>query len=184
MLPAGQQMVCSLLKITGPGPLLRTAALKRHFRTGSSWKRIIPGWPGTGDGRCWYCGPITILTTIYDACDVAWWDGGYSRARLSSQLYQWEPVLEYENLDFNGRYILRVSGMGEALARTDGERLKPVIYNKGIGGFKEFVIPKHITRDGKMRLTFDRPEESHLNWKEYSHISDVWLIDVSHSPVR
>ncbi len=121
-----------------------------------------------------------VLTTIYDACDVAWWDAGYSRARLSSQLFQWEPVLEYENLDFNGRYILRVSGMGDALVRTDGERLEPVRYNKGIGEFKEFVIPKHITRDGNMRLTFDRPEESHLNWKQYSHISDVWLIDVSH----
>ncbi|MCK4822330.1 hypothetical protein KA005_41590, partial [bacterium] len=121
-----------------------------------------------------------VLTTIYDACDVAWWDAGYSRARLSSQLFQTEPILEYENLDFNGRYILRVSGMGDALVRTDGERLEPVIYNKGIGEFKEFVIPKHITRDGKMRLTFDRPEESHLNWKKYSHISDVWLIDVSH----
>ena len=125
-----------------------------------------------------------VLTTVYDACDVGWREGGYSRARLSSQLYQWEPVLEYENLDFNGRYILRVTGMGDALARTDGERLEPVLYHKGEGEFKEFVIPRHITRDGKMRLTFDRPEESHLNWKKYSHISDVWLIDVSQSPVR
>jgi len=71
---------------------------------------------------------------------------------------------------------LVLCGMGDALVRTDGERLEPVLYNKGIGEFKEFVIPKHITRDGKMRLTFDRPEESHLNWKQFSHVSDVWLI--------
>jgi hypothetical protein len=142
---------------------------------------VIRNWENPGQGSYYdnvsniETGP-RVLTTVYDACDVAWWDSGYSRARLSSQLYQWNPVLEYENLDFNGRYILRVCGMGDALARTDGERLEPVLYNKDKGGFKEFVIPKYITGDGKMRLTFDRPEESHLNWKQYSHVSDVWLI--------
>ncbi|MFC1634519.1 hypothetical protein ACFL5Z_06715 [Planctomycetota bacterium] len=117
-----------------------------------------------------------VQTTSDDACDVAWWDNGSSRARLSSQLFQWEPVLEYENLDFNGRYIIRICGQGDALIRVDGERLEPVRYNKEFEGFKEFVIPKNITRDGKMRVSFDRPEESHLNWRQYSHISDVWLI--------
>ena len=117
-----------------------------------------------------------VKTTSYDACDVAWWDSGNSRARLSSQLFQTEPELAYENLDFNGRYIIRVSGLGDALIRIDGERLEPTLYNKGIGEFKEFVIPKYITQDGRMRVTFDRPEESHKRWKEFSHVSDVWLI--------
>ena len=117
-----------------------------------------------------------VQTTSNDACDVAWWDSGKSRARLSAQLFQYEPVLEYDNLDFNGRYIIRICGRGDALIRVDGERLEPVLYNKEPGGFKEFVIPKNITRDGKMRVSFDRPEESHLNWRQYSHISDVWLI--------
>ncbi len=117
-----------------------------------------------------------VLTTSFDACDVAWWDNGFSRKRLSSQLFQTDPVLEYENLDFNGRYIIRVAGQGDALIRVDGERLEPVMYDKELEGFKEFVVPKHITRDGKMRVTFDRPEESHLNWRKYSHISDVWVI--------
>ncbi len=117
-----------------------------------------------------------VLTTSFDACDVAWWDNGFSRKRLSSQLFQTDPVLEYDNLDFNGRYIIRVAGQGDALIRVDGERLEPVVYDKEIEGFKEFVVPKHITRDGKMRVTFDRPEESHLNWRKYSHISDVWVI--------
>jgi len=62
------------------------------------------------------------------------------------------------------------------LIRVDGERLEPTLYNKGIGEFKEFVVPKWITQDGKMRVTFDRPEESHLRWTSYSHISEVWLL--------
>jgi len=142
---------------------------------------VIRTWENPGPG-CYYdnvsnieTGP-RVLTTSYDACDVAWWDNGYSRARLSSQLFQTEPILEYKNLDFNGKYIIRVSGLGEALIRVDGERLEPTMYNKGIGEFKEFVIPRNLTQNGKIRVTFDRPEESHLRWSKYSHISDVWLI--------
>ncbi|KAA3659172.1 MAG: hypothetical protein DWQ10_09425 [Calditrichaeota bacterium] len=142
---------------------------------------IIRTWENPGPGS--YYDNISnietgtrVLTSQYDACDVAWWDGGYSRARLSSQLFQWEPVLEYENLDFNGRYIIRVCGQGDALLRADGKRLEPVLYNKGLGEFKEFVVPKHITQDGRMRVSFDVPEESHLRWTQFSHISDVWVI--------
>jgi len=117
-----------------------------------------------------------VTTTVYDATDVAWWDGGYSRERLSSQLYQQQPDLYYEDLDFNGRYIIRVSGKGDALLRVDGERLEPEKYDKEIGGFKEFVVPMHLTRDGIIKVTFDRPEESEIRWTKQSHVSDVWLI--------
>ena len=117
-----------------------------------------------------------VLTSSYDGTDVAWWNGGNSRERLSSQLFQIDPVLEYNNLDFNGKYHIRVSGYGDALIRVDGERLEPTLYNKGIGEFKEFVVPKPLTQDGKIRVTFDRPEESQIRWTKYSHISEVWLI--------
>ncbi len=143
--------------------------------------KIIRTWENPGQGSYYdnisniETGP-RVLTTQYDACDVAWWNGGYSRARLSSQLFQSSPVLQYEDLDFNGRYFIRVAGQGEALLRADGERLEPVLYNKGLGEFKEFIVPRHITRDGRLRVTFDIPEESHLNWRRYSHISDIWLI--------
>jgi len=142
---------------------------------------IIRTWENPGEGNYYdnisniETGP-RVKTTSYDACDVAWWDDGYSRARLSSQLFQWEPVLEYENLDFNGCYLIRVCGLGEALIRADGERLEPILYQRGFGEFKEFIVPRSITQDGKMRVSFDRPEESHLNWKQFSFISDVWLI--------
>jgi hypothetical protein len=143
--------------------------------------KIIRTWENPGKGNYYdnisniTTGP-RVLTTSYDATDVAWWNGGYSRARLSSQLFQNNPVLEYENLDFNECYLIRVCGQGEALLRADGRRLEPVLYNKGRGEFKEFIVPKSITRDGEMRITFDVPEESHLNWRDHSHVSDVWVI--------
>ena len=95
---------------------------------------------------------------------------------LSSQLFQQQPELIYEDLDVNGRYMIRVSGRGEALLRVDGKRVDPLTYDKEIGGFKEFVIPKNLTRDGTIKVTFDRPEESNIRWSSQSHVSDVWLI--------
>ncbi|WP_020531844.1 hypothetical protein [Flexithrix dorotheae] len=117
-----------------------------------------------------------VTTTVYDAVDFGWWDGGLCRWRLSSQVYQNDPILEYEDLDPNGRYMVRVAGYGDALIRVDGVRLDPLVYHKEIEGFKEFIVPKHVVGDGTLTITFDRPEESHLNWRNQSRVSDVWLI--------
>ena len=99
-----------------------------------------------------------------------------TRKRLSSQLYQQQPELDYINLDPTGRYRIRVSGRGEALLRVDGERLDPLVYDKEIGGFKEFVVPMNMVGDGKIHVSFDRPEESQIRWTLQSHVSDVWLL--------
>ncbi|NQU52104.1 MAG: hypothetical protein HQ522_06150 [Bacteroidetes bacterium] len=117
-----------------------------------------------------------VSTTSYDACDVAWREGGTTRKRLSSQLFQASPVIDYEYLDFNGRYRIRCSGRGDCLLRVDEKRLEPIAYDKEIGGFKEFVVPMELTQDGKIRVTFDIPEESHIRWSSQSAISDVWVI--------
>jgi hypothetical protein len=117
-----------------------------------------------------------VTTTVGDATDFAWWDNGNSRARLSWQTFQRDPILEYEDLDPNGRYLLRVCGYGEALVRVDGRRLEPIRYNKEIGQFKEFIVPRPLVGDGQLLVTFDQPEESQINWRKHSRISDVWLL--------
>ncbi len=117
-----------------------------------------------------------VKTTVYDATDFAWKDNGFCRWRLSSQTYQNDPVLEYEDLDPNGRYLVRVTGYGDALLRADGQRLKPLVCDKKRDGIKEFLVPRRLVGNGTLRITFDLPEESHLNWRLHSVVSDVWLI--------
>ena len=143
--------------------------------------KLIANWENPGPGG--YYDDVSnisksphVTTTVYDAVDFVWNNGGFSRWRLSSQLSQVDPILEYEDLDPNARYLIRVTGYGDALVRVDGKRLEPIKYEKHREGFKEFIVPKSIVGDGKMTLTFDRAEESHLNWRNYSRISDVWLI--------
>ncbi|MBI2432711.1 MAG: hypothetical protein HYV26_07570 [Candidatus Hydrogenedentes bacterium] len=106
-----------------------------------------------------------------------WWDNGYSRQRLSWQVSQdWPDALQYNDLDPNAHYHLRMTGYGEAFVRADGERLTPGRYEKEIGGIKEFSVPKQLTADRKLTVTFDRPEESQLNWRQQSRLAEVWLI--------
>lgn len=145
--------------------------------------KIIYSWENPGQGS--YYDNVSniaqskhVTTTIYDAVDFGWWEGGNSRWRLSSQVYQTQgnPILEYEDLDPNARYIIRVAGFGEALIRIDGHRLEPLVYNKERYGFKEFIVPRNVIGDGKITVSFDQPEESHLRWRWYSAVSDVWLI--------
>ncbi len=120
-----------------------------------------------------------VLSFSDDATDVAWWENGLSRRRLSTQLFQNFPVLKYNDLDPGGRYMIRISGYREALLRVDGERINPTTYNKGYEEFKEFPLnPKYVS-DGKIDITFDQPEESSLNWREASKVTDVWLIKLN-----
>jgi hypothetical protein len=142
---------------------------------------VIRTWENPGTGS--YYDNVSDLsmephvkTRTEDGTDVAWWDGGMSRKRLSTQLFQNFPRLEYADLDPNGRYVIRIAGFGEALVRADGERLEPTVYNKGLEEFKEFLVNQKYVSDGKLVITFDQPEESKLNWRQQSKVCDVWLL--------
>lgn len=142
---------------------------------------VIRTWENPGTGSYYdnvsdlSKGP-RVKTRTDDGTDVAWWDSGMSRKRLSTQLFQNFPRLEYTDLDPNGRYIIRIAGYGEALVRADGERLEPILYNKGLEEFKEFLVNQKYVSDGKLTVTFDQPEESKLNWRQQSKVCDVWLL--------
>jgi hypothetical protein len=142
---------------------------------------IIRTWENPGTGSYYdniqdvSKGP-RVTSVSQSNIGYAWWDGGRSRKRLSTQLYQNFPVLEYTDIDPEGHYIIRVSGYGEALLRVEGERLRPLTYNKGFEEFKEFIVPRRLLGRGSLKVTFDEPEESHLNWRHRSWVSDVWLL--------
>jgi hypothetical protein len=119
---------------------------------------------------------LRVTSETEDAIDYLWENDGLSRKRLSTQLFQFTPVLEYTGLDPNSDYLIRVAGFGEALLRANGERLIPTKYEKGFEQFKEFPLSKELIKDGKLKITFDKPDEDHLNWRQQSRITDVWVL--------
>jgi len=106
-----------------------------------------------------------------------WWDEGSSRRRLSWQTsLDWPLGLAYDRLDPAASYRVRMTGYGEVRLRLNGEPATPTLYGKAIGEFKEFPVPAPLLKDGKLRLTFDPLDEGHLNWRQQSRVSEVWLL--------
>lgn len=107
-----------------------------------------------------------------------WWDNGKSRARLSWQSSMtWPLAVVYEGLDPNAAYTVRSTGYGQSLLRIDGERVAPSLDGKERGEFKEFPVAAKFLEDRKLVLTWDRPtDEGHLNWRQQSHLSEIWLL--------
>jgi hypothetical protein len=145
---------------------------------------ILATWENPGPGSFYdnisdlSKGP-RVKTRTEDATDVLWENNGMSRKRLSTQLYQNFPILDYSDLDPNGQYLIRVSGYGDALLRVDGERIEPTSYPKGFEEFKEFPLSPKYVSDGKLSISFDEPEESHLNWRQHSKVFDIWVLKLN-----
>ncbi len=117
-----------------------------------------------------------VISETDDAIDYLWENNGFSRKRLSTQLFQFSPILQYDELNPKSDYIIRVTGYGEALLRANGERLKPTRYDKGFEQFKEFPLPQELIKQGKLKITFDEPDEGHLNWRKQERVTDVWIL--------
>lgn len=106
-----------------------------------------------------------------------WWESGYSRKRLSWMVsLRWPSAMRYDHLDTTARYVIRVTGYGESLLRANGVRLTPGLYNKGVGELKEFAVPPALSQTGSLLLTWDSIDEEHLNWRQHSRGTEVWLI--------
>ncbi len=117
-----------------------------------------------------------VVSETDDSIDYLWENNGHSRKRLSTQLFQFTPELHYDDLDSTSDYMIRVAGYGEAFLRANGERLKPTKYEKGYEQFKEFPLPKELIKNGKLLITFDKPDEENLNWRKQSRVTDVWVL--------
>jgi hypothetical protein len=159
-------------KIAAKGREEQLAAIRRI----AEWED--PGSGGYYDDVSNSSASPRVKSVVDDATDFLWENDGRSRRRLSTQTYQNFPVLEYADLDPRAKYILRIAGYGDALLRIDGRRIEPILYGKGMEEFKEFLIDPRYYSDGEMRVTFDQPEESHLNWRQHSKVSDVWLLRI------
>ena len=108
--------------------------------------------------------------------DHVWKDGGLSRDRIAWMTYLDWPVGVRYPVEPGGEYVLRMTGQGVALTRVDGERVEPAVDGKTPAEFKEFPVPAKATEDGAIVVTWDVPDEAHLNWRQRSRLNEIWLI--------
>ena len=125
-------------------------------------------------GEPWNTDP---LMRKQDNPSFDWRDNGFSRQRhsfLSSM--RWPVGLEYNGLDPAAPYTVRVTGFGECLLKINGQRVSHTLYGKGLGEIKEFPVPPGLIKDRKITVTFEDIDETNINWRNQSRITEVWLI--------
>jgi hypothetical protein len=110
---------------------------------------------------------------------VMFWvdDNPLARARQSWVTDEaWPKALKYTSLDPEADYLVRTTGCGDCLLRANGVRIAPTLDGKLVGELKEFPLPRGLTRDGSLTITFDPTFEPHLNWRVQSRLTEIWLI--------
>lgn len=143
--------------------------------------KMIANWENPGVGSYYdNVGKISqsdhVERNQTDTPSYGWFGKMDGPPRLSTKVYMDQPILEYNNLDPDSDYLIRVSGFGEALLRANGKKIIPTKYEKGYEQFKEFPLPKDLIKDVKLKITFDTPDEEHLNWRQQSRVTDVWVL--------
>jgi hypothetical protein len=129
---------------------------------------VVRARAGTGADSFIEAGPIPHFV---------WEDQGKSRKRLSWQTsLRWPLALVYDQIDPAASYVVRLNGPGEIKLKIDDEPVEPIKYSKNLGELKEYRVPAAALADRKVVLTFDPIDESHLNWRQHSRLSEVWLI--------
>lgn len=108
--------------------------------------------------------------------DHVWANNGLNRDRLSWQTYMDWPIAVKYQVDPASKYVVRISGQGEALTSIDGIRVQPARYGKTPAEPKEFPVPQSALDDGAIIITWERPDERHLNWRQRSRINEIWLL--------
>lgn len=108
---------------------------------------------------------------------VMWWEDGKSRKKPAWITYMdWPAGIVYDHLDMHAKYLIRTTGFNQCLMRINGDRVQPTVDGKAIGDFKVFAVPEKDVKSGKLLLTFDRPDERHLNWRQHSRLCEIWLL--------
>jgi hypothetical protein len=103
-------------------------------------------------------------------------DGERARHRYGWLHMMSNPELFFEGIDPDANYLFRIAGIGDSKPRADGELLVPSSYDTSMGGFKDFPVPGYHYTDGTLKITFDYLDERHLNWRDRSYMTEVWLI--------
>lgn len=146
------------------------------------WERLeqLRTWESPGLG-CFYddignSARSPHATGSTDTSSFWWLDNGMSRLRLSWLVTGLPGSLDYNNLDPNATYVLRFCGFGELKPRADGQALEATRYETEANTMKEFPVPQHLLKDGKLSITFDSVYLEGVNWRHQPRLAEAWLL--------
>ena len=71
----------------------------------------------------------------------------------------------------------KIGNSGDKI-RSSGLVLPAGLIQKTFSGLEEseeFQVSRKYVSDGKVEVSFDQSQESHLNWRQHSKVCDIWF---------
>ncbi|HOQ31148.1 MAG TPA: alpha-glucuronidase family glycosyl hydrolase [Candidatus Hydrogenedens sp.] len=107
-----------------------------------------------------------------------WFDNGKTRKRIAwlSSLEHGEA--QYQGLEPNAQYILRITGLGKPQIMIDGQKINnPDEKGIELGEFKDYVVPSECIQDREITVKWTLPVgDLKKNWRQQSRICEMWLL--------
>jgi hypothetical protein len=108
-----------------------------------------------------------------------WMDIQRRGLRLAWHTYLNRPApMIYTGLDPQARYTVRLFAQRTSPLKVDGVPAKLIRRGETCDQVEEqeFEVPPEAIADGRLELTWDRLDESHLNWRNRHYVCEVWVI--------
>ena len=85
--------------------------------------------------------------------------------------------LTYTNLDRRGGYTVLLFAQGDSPLLVDGKPAKRIRVGPKYDQVteQEFEIPDDAVQDGNITLTWDKLDQSHLNWRDRHYVTELWV---------
>ncbi len=86
--------------------------------------------------------------------------------------------ITYNNLDTTSPYVVRLFSQRESPLVIDGIKARLLKTGETFDKVTEqvFEVPLEASRDGRIKLTWQTPDESHLNWRDRHYVTDIWVM--------
>lgn len=180
---ARDQAIENILHRTDPGP----GGFYDNMGSPESWKRIVAKktWledPGSLESpRVSFGLGLTGVDWVHEIVAKGF-EGKTTPLAWMNQintLYETPLEMEYDSLDPEGSYLLRIAYTGRFQSSVqlmaDGVLIHPHI-RMGNKPIVEFPLPAKITQDGQMRLTFSCGQKVDGEGERGTQVAEIWLI--------
>lgn len=172
-----------MLHRTDPGP----GGFYDNFGSPSAWKRVISKktWkedPGSLESpRVSFGVGLSGVDWVHEVVATGF-EGQTTPLAWMNQintLYDTPLEMEYDNLDPNAEYILKIAYTGRFRSNmklmADGKMIHDYI-RMGTKPMYEFDLPKKITVDGKVHFTWTCGDDDKGEGERGSQVAEIWLM--------
>ena len=86
--------------------------------------------------------------------------------------------ITYNDLDTSGEYIVKLFSQRESPLVIDGVKAKLLKTGETFDKVTEhiFEVPAEASQDGRIVLTWEALDETHLNWRHQHYVTDIWVM--------